>query len=448
MHFHRTVSIKKHKQKKEKETHNHFYQTLHKRYMKSPKTHVNKAYALVSVYKWLKTFEGSAEIDTCLNACNYALSSYANTAKQRSRYQLPPNFSEQDQINQGTWMTQKEQIVYLQWLLKRFVAITDALVAAKKKEEGAVLTKEQAWEMQRLLLVLMFSWSGGLRREVIGRLTRNNIVINADGILLSYMTREKASRQKTNEVPLPMVCKEFLEVFLQFGRPALLCAKDSETGEILDPKALWVGYNGGAMELKHITLLYRTLGQEFNPYLEITPIFDRRGTVTNTFAGRIPLGEMTLPTFMKSLSLLMNVDATVITDSYNRFSALHENVRTQNILIAPKQAALQDSLQAAHNSITELLAGRSVIPQLGVRIITRPVREILDDAEWRAYLEEEETKMAKEKRRPSKVKRKARRTRKEGRKRVRKEAEEEELEEQNDKRIEKENEEREKVREH
>ena len=71
--------------------------------------------------------------------------------------------------------------------------------------------------MQRLLISLMFVFSGGLCREVVGRLTKKGIMLNADGVLLTVMTREKAIRQKTNQIPLPSLLKGFFKAFIQYG---------------------------------------------------------------------------------------------------------------------------------------------------------------------------------------------------------------------------------------
>jgi hypothetical protein len=188
--------------------------------MKSSKTHRNKAFILASVYSWLETFEKYAPYSTKINACRQHLRNFSNNAKHHSKYQLTPDFDEHSMICKGRFFTPKEYVVYIQWTISRFNALVDKIVQQQEEaeEEGEEyqVTVEQGWEMQRLLLTLMFSFSGGYRREVIGRLRRDKIRVNSDQVLLSDMTREKAERSKTTEVPLPGTVHCNSLIFLNF----------------------------------------------------------------------------------------------------------------------------------------------------------------------------------------------------------------------------------------
>ncbi len=103
-----------------------------------------------------------------------------------------------------------------------------------------------------------------------------------------------------------------------------LCfTKQIETKELLDPKSVWVGTTGDAMELDNITKEVQYLSNEFNSYLDITPYTNRKSTPTNVFTGKIPLHNIKLDDFVKFLFLLMNVSETIIMERYNHYKALN-----------------------------------------------------------------------------------------------------------------------------
>ena len=354
--------------------------------MKSPKTHRNKAYHLIGVYSWLRTFKELVPFSADMSACAEHLRRFANDAKHRSRYILTTCFDEHSMINRGHFFAPQEYLVFMQWLLREFNTLVDDIAEAKDQaaETNTIfaVTRNQGWRMQRLLLVIVFSFSGGYRREVVGRLRRDLIRINSDKVLLSDMTREKAERSKTTEIPLPAFIQDFLEVFLQYGRPALLCRENPKTGETFDPLSLWVGGTGEAMQLNYVTSEVRRLGQEFNPYLDVTPYTSRRTAATNVFAERIPLEGAKLEDFTRALSLLMNVTPTVLEERYNRHKALNKNAETQRIMYTPTKQHVQPELDQVQSSISRLLEGKTVIPVVESSKITRPVRLNLEEDEW------------------------------------------------------------------
>jgi hypothetical protein len=194
--------------------------------------------------------------------------------------------------------------------------------------------------------------------------------------------------------------KDFLEAFLQFGRPALLHRKEAGSKELFDPLSLWIGASGGAMELNYITKEVRRLSQEFNPYLDITPYSSRRSAPTNVFAQRVPLEGARLEDFTKAMSLLMNVSETVLVERYNRHKALNQNAETQRILLSPTKEQVQGDLNKAQTSMARLLKGKTIIPSFESSKVTRPVRLQLDKKEWlkEKRAQEKELKIAKEKR--------------------------------------------------
>lgn len=316
-----------------------------------------------------------------IRLCNDILRTYANTEKLNGAYQLPQEYSEQALKNNGKLFDEEEFICYLKWMLLQYEKVVNKFKQAKEAGKREKMTWEEGWRLQRLLISLMFSFSGGLRREVIGRLQHQNITINADGVLLTYMTREKAIRQKTNEIPLPAFLKDFIEVFLQFGRPALLTAE--KDGQVFNPKSLWVSVTGSAMQLNYISKEVKRLGQEFNFALNITPITFRRDTLTRLWRGSIKLTS-TLEEFIQQLSDLLNVEGSVMKLHYNRFSTLNRNHEAQLVVTAAFREAVALDLASASQSMKELLNGVEVIPKLAPVKISRPVRKIVDNRKWQS----------------------------------------------------------------
>ena len=180
----------------------------------SAKTHVNKAHVLLSLLKFFQLSQHVAIHERNIKYCFDIVRSFANNEKLNGMYQLPKDYSEQALKNNGKLFDEEEFICYLKWMLLEYQKIVKDFLVAKQDEEREKMTWEEGWRLQRLLISLLFAFSGGLRREVIGRLQHQSIKINADKVLLTYMTREKAIRQKTNEIPLPSILKEFIEVFI------------------------------------------------------------------------------------------------------------------------------------------------------------------------------------------------------------------------------------------
>src|SRR4051794_3648795 len=100
--------------------------------MKSAKTHMNKAHILIGIYSWMETFEENIQWSAKIAACRQHLRSFANNAKHKSRYQLPPNFDEKSMVDKGSFFTPKEYLVYVQWAITRFNKLVDEIIEAKE----------------------------------------------------------------------------------------------------------------------------------------------------------------------------------------------------------------------------------------------------------------------------------------------------------------------------
>jgi hypothetical protein len=103
--------------------------------MLSSKTHGNKAYMLMSVYDWMKTFEDFVPHSAKIEACRQHMQSFANNAKHAARYQLPANFDEHSMICRGNFFAPKEYMVYVQWVIVCFNKLVDKIVKAKEEAE-------------------------------------------------------------------------------------------------------------------------------------------------------------------------------------------------------------------------------------------------------------------------------------------------------------------------
>jgi hypothetical protein len=78
----------------------------------------------------------------------------------------------------------------------------------------------------------------------------------------------------------------FVVAFLNFVRPLLLKKEHPNDKRVKSPKYLWINTLGSAMEHNTFTREIRSITQQFNRYLRVTPIDWRRMTITDLFKRR------------------------------------------------------------------------------------------------------------------------------------------------------------------
>lgn len=367
-----------------------------KRRTPSSKTHRNKAFHMKGVLRWLKTFSCFANHLAKIRACIKILKLFCNAAKMNAKSEMPAQYTEAELTEHGKFFGTKEMVTYFQWILAKWKA---ELAAFK---ESKSMKKKVAFKMQRYLITLMLGFSGGVRREVIGKLIKADLAYDSNDILFTYMAHEKVARQKTNRIPLPQMLKSFVEFFLQHVRPNLLVTPKDKL-EPFDPDSLWVDAKGSAMQLRVLTKEVKRLSAKFNPSLSITPIQFRRMTLTEVFKGSISF-DMEFEVFLSHLADYLNVDKVVMKEHYNRFSVLNQNVEVQKLLQESQLKEVTPGLEETNQLMDPLLEGNvisTVVPKQG-----RLVRTVLEDKKWEKVWKKHKKDKERKKRKAKKEKKK------------------------------------------
>lgn len=207
--------------------------------------------------------------------------------------------------------------------------------------------KEICFEIQSNISVLLMSFSGGLRRQVVAGVKWNRIKRDLNGNYYIELEREKTHQRNTLGIPIHQKLVNILFFFIEWVRPIL--SDDAES--IVN---LWIDRNGNAMEAKSFSDMLSRKITQFNPYLKVTPIEFRRMGVTDLYAGKLDSREHSQEELKKMVSEYLSVQEHIMDCHYNRNQHYFQDKETQDILL---QSRLTDTLESSCN-LANLLTSR------------------------------------------------------------------------------------------